>query len=128
MKTLIAALTLGTFLAAPAFAQSYDPDVGSGNLTRSRGAPALTWSIDQRAFAQVTPKRHKQVAAKRHKLRARRDAFSAYAAVPPSTAATTRETAIHDCAVTSQRYTETTWDNVQSFQYRACMMQHGQVE
>ena len=120
MKMLIAALTLGTFVAAPAFAQSYDPDVGSGNLTRSRGAPALTWSVDQSAFAEVTPKRHK--------LRARRGAFSAYAAVPPSTAATTRETAIHDCAVTSQRYTETTWDNVQSFQYRSCMMQHGQVE
>ena len=76
MKMLVAALTLGTFVAAPAFAQS----------------------------------------------------FSAYAAVTPSTAATARETAIRDCAVTSQRYTETTWNNVQSFQYRACMMQHGLVE
>src|SRR5262245_49023318 len=100
MKMLIAALMLGTFVAAPAFAQSYDRDVGSGNLTRSRGAPALTWSVDQSAFAQVAPKRHK--------LRARSGAFSAYAAVPASTAATAREKAIHGCAVTSERYTETT--------------------
>jgi hypothetical protein len=33
MKKLIAAAALATVLASPALAQSYDPDLGSGNIT-----------------------------------------------------------------------------------------------
>jgi hypothetical protein len=40
MKTIIAALALATAIASPAFAQSYDPSVGSGNLTAQYNAPA----------------------------------------------------------------------------------------
>jgi hypothetical protein len=32
MKTIIAAAGLATLIAFPAFAQSYDPSVGSGNI------------------------------------------------------------------------------------------------
>jgi hypothetical protein len=32
MKTLIAALALTTLIASPTFAQSWDPDVGTGNI------------------------------------------------------------------------------------------------
>ena len=32
MKTLIAAVALATLVASPTFAQSWDPDVGSGNI------------------------------------------------------------------------------------------------
>jgi hypothetical protein len=34
MNKLIAAVTLATVIAAPAFAQSFDPSVGSGNIAR----------------------------------------------------------------------------------------------
>src|SRR5262245_37677935 len=55
MKMLIAAVTLGTVIAAPAFAQSYDPDLGSGNVSGFTAGPAYAWSVDQDAFAQVVP-------------------------------------------------------------------------
>jgi hypothetical protein len=32
MKTLIAAVALATLVASPTFAQSWDPDVGTGNI------------------------------------------------------------------------------------------------
>jgi hypothetical protein len=32
MKTLIAAVALATLVASPALAQSWDPDVGTGNI------------------------------------------------------------------------------------------------
>jgi len=32
MKTLVAAVALAAVVASPAFAQSYDPSVGSGNV------------------------------------------------------------------------------------------------
>ena len=35
MKQLVAAAAFGLVIASPAFAQSYDPDLGSGNLTYS---------------------------------------------------------------------------------------------
>ena len=35
MKKLVAVAAFGLVIASPAFAQSYDPDLGSGNLTSS---------------------------------------------------------------------------------------------
>ena len=45
MKKLIAAAAVATALASPAFAQSYDPDVGSGNI-----APPLNAHAPRGAF------------------------------------------------------------------------------
>jgi hypothetical protein len=35
MKMLIVGLAVATLLGEPAFAQSYDPDIGTGNITPS---------------------------------------------------------------------------------------------
>jgi len=56
MKKLIAAVALVTVVAAPAFAQSFDPSVGSGNIARQvTGDDALS------AYAQQsrTPTAHR---------------------------------------------------------------------
>ena len=37
MRTTIAAVALATLVASPAFAQSYDPDLGSGNIAAQVG-------------------------------------------------------------------------------------------
>jgi hypothetical protein len=50
-KSLIAAALL-TVIAAPAFAQSFDPDVGSGNIAH-QASPAVTSFRAQDAFAQA---------------------------------------------------------------------------
>jgi len=58
-KMLLAAAAL--VLATPAFAQSYDPSVGSGNIAHAQAArPNLYMQVapqayDQGAFAQVRP-------------------------------------------------------------------------
>src|SRR5262249_35840847 len=98
-KTLIAALTLGTLIAAPAFAQSNNADSGRRLLAAYR------------AYAAVTPFGSP---ADRQK--------------PQSTGSLPREASVHECSVTSRRYLETTWGNMQMFQFRACMMVHGQGE
>jgi hypothetical protein len=54
MKNIIAAVAFATLIASPAFAQSYDPSVGSGNIARAQ-APALQLKLhgDNAAYAQV---------------------------------------------------------------------------
>jgi hypothetical protein len=55
-KKLLVAAALVTVIAAPAFAQSFDPEVGSGNI-----APVVTNQGNQNttsAYAQATPKSH----------------------------------------------------------------------
>jgi hypothetical protein len=74
MKFLVAAaVALATLVASPAFAQSYDPDLGSGNIAPPSDDPnytagvyqggynAFAWSPAQGgygAFAQVPAGRH----------------------------------------------------------------------
>jgi hypothetical protein len=57
MKMLVAAVALATLVASPAFAQSYDPDVGSGNVVPQADAAnylrAPVQQNDANAFAQV---------------------------------------------------------------------------
>jgi hypothetical protein len=57
MKTIIAAATFATLIASPAFAQSYDPSVGSGNIAPKVQvqAPTLQMKLQaaQGAYAQV---------------------------------------------------------------------------
>ena len=49
MKTTIAAVLLATVIASPAFAQSYDPDLGSGNLVGQSAAPVLHFNLNSKA-------------------------------------------------------------------------------
>jgi len=55
MRTIIAAAALATIVASPAFAQSYDPSVGSGNIAPRVTAPAprVLYRGAHGAFAQV---------------------------------------------------------------------------
>ena len=39
-----------------------------------------------------------------------------------------RSAAVHDCAVASRSYSETTWASMQSYQYRTCMMRRKETE
>jgi len=39
-----------------------------------------------------------------------------------------RTAAIHACSAVAGRYTEYTWGNMEIYQYRACMAEHGQKE
>ena len=57
MKMLVAAVALATLVASPAFAQSYDPDIGSGNVAPRADAAnylrAPLYRGQLGAFAQV---------------------------------------------------------------------------
>jgi len=54
MKTTIAAVLLATAIASPAFAQSYDPSVGSGNIVQPSATRSLHLNFNgQGAYAQV---------------------------------------------------------------------------
>jgi hypothetical protein len=42
-------------VASPAFAQSYDPSVGSGNIAHAQSAPQTVYRGPEGAFARVAP-------------------------------------------------------------------------
>jgi|SRR5262245_23163774 len=130
MKTFIATLALASLLAFPAFAQSYDPDLGSGNIARSAESTTYTASIPQQrqgGFARVAPG-------------AAGSAAAAFAAVTPfgtpagvnggnqSGAGAARDAALRECSVISRRFQQSTWGTMDIHQHRACMVQHGQAE
>ncbi len=54
MSKIVAALAIATVIASPAFAQSFDPSVGSGNIARSpyRSSPSVPNGNAQQAYAQ----------------------------------------------------------------------------
>jgi hypothetical protein len=56
MKKIIAAAAFATLVASPAFAQSYDPSVGSGNIAPHAQASTLQLNLHRgahAAYAQV---------------------------------------------------------------------------
>jgi hypothetical protein len=55
MNKLIAAVALATVVASPAFAQSYDPSVGSGNLNSApfNSGQSFQWGTPYNARAQA---------------------------------------------------------------------------
>jgi len=57
MKTLVTAMVLATLVASPSFAQSFDPDVGSGNIAPAPYGETLTGASNYQngadAFAQA---------------------------------------------------------------------------
>ena len=52
MKTMLLAAA-ALFIAAPAFAQSSDPDLGSGNIGRVQTAPVGVYQGTEGAYARV---------------------------------------------------------------------------
>jgi hypothetical protein len=129
MKTLFAALALASVLVSPAFAQSYDPDLGTGNIARFEATAPSTAA--QAAYAQVRP----GTAAVRPQARAATSAQSpltAYGSVTPfgspTEASAAREKALNECSAAARKYTQTTWSHMELHQYRSCMAQHGQPE
>jgi hypothetical protein len=54
MSKIVAALAIATVIASPAFAQSFDPSVGSGNIARSpyRSSPSVANGNAHQAYAQ----------------------------------------------------------------------------
>jgi hypothetical protein len=136
MNKLIAAVALATVLASPAFAQSYDPDLGTGNIAAQIEAPASR-SDAQGAYAQV---RHGAGAAV-HRPNGQGGArlpspYAAYGAVTPfgspasdrNDATAARAAAIRACSAIAAPYKEMTWGHMGIHQYRTCMTQHGQAE
>jgi hypothetical protein len=125
MKTLIASLVFASLLASPAFAQSYDPDLGTGNI--------VSWSDSARDAPQ---RGHAGVA---RVPGGAGSATTAYGAVTPFGApvqgqngrnhsSTAREQALRECSAGAAPYKQTTWGNMEIHQYRICMVQHGQAE
>jgi hypothetical protein len=128
MRMLVAGVAFATLVASPAFAQSYDPDVGTGNIVQGNYSTTDT-SVPARshgAFARVAPGRAASP-------------YAAQAAVTPfgspagsqngaSHMKTAREKALRECSQISRRYTQTTWGSMDGYQHRTCMVQHGQME
>ena len=61
MKKVLAVLAITTAIATPALAQSYDPDVGTGNITPSSWTDTSTAGFN--AMAQA-PRAHREQATK----------------------------------------------------------------
>jgi hypothetical protein len=129
MKKLMLTVALASIVASPAFAQSYDPDIGTGNIAAQIEAPAAQ-SNAQTAYAQVpagTAIRH----VNRH--RAGHSPYKAFGAVTPFGSPTTvtnasRDTAVRECSGVAGPYRQSTWGNFEIHLYRSCMSQHGQME
>jgi hypothetical protein len=73
MSRIVAALAIATVIASPAFAQSFDPSVGSGNIVSSpyRSNPIVPNGTPHHAYAQspfavhstrayITPRRERK--------------------------------------------------------------------
>ena len=119
MRKFLAIVALAMAFASPAFAQSYNPDIGSGNIVQAPGGhPA--WSNVARGAVNSS-------------------ATSAYGAVTPfgspssaqhkqGGAGSAREAALRECSAMGRRYTQTTWGTMEIHQFRTCMAQHGHAE
>jgi hypothetical protein len=108
-KILATAALLATLVASPAFAQSYDPDVGTGNIAQySTTAPTPGTGIYLRADDAAAP--------------------LGGAASVRSHGSDARATSLRECSDVGRRYLDTTWGLMSAQLYRSCMAQHGQAE
>jgi hypothetical protein len=57
LKTIVLGATLSLTMATASFAQSYDPDIGSGNIARSYGGSRYFGRIPSGWRAMVVPHR-----------------------------------------------------------------------
>ena len=114
MKKLIAAVVLAMALASPALAQSYNPDVGTGNIVPYAGVQAPQSNAGN-AYAQA------------------RGAQAAFGSVTPSGASTANVTgsrgeSLRECSALAAPFRQNTWGNMDIHQFRSCMALHGQTE
>jgi hypothetical protein len=129
MKKLMLTVALASIIASPGLAQSYDPDIGTGNIAAQIEAPAAQ-SNAQAAYARVpagTAVRH----VNRH--RAAHAPYQAFGAVTPfgspaSATNASRDVAVRECSALAAPYRQTTWGNFEIHLYRTCMSQHSQAE
>jgi hypothetical protein len=119
LKTIALAAAV-TFAALPASAQSYDPDVGSGNLAQH----SESYRNGSGVYLSA-PIRHSRVSQERS-LRELYNTVNPVRAEAPAGGG--RASAIRDCAATSRGYSEPTWGDMQDNLYRSCMAEHGQAE
>jgi hypothetical protein len=55
-------------------------------------------------------------------------ASPSYAQAPGTEMSGARAGAIHECSVLADQYPQYDWGNMEIYQYRACMAEHGQQE
>ena len=67
LRALVLGAAVSAALATPSFAQSYDPDVGSGNIVRSYGGFSRFGGINRGWRASVSHYRH----GRHHRVRHR---------------------------------------------------------
>jgi hypothetical protein len=130
MKTFVAGVALAALVAFPAFAQSYDPDIGTGNIAPPSDDPAYAWGSYQRVepFARVVPRGHR--AGSPHAAYGAATPFGSPSSTPErkNNGGDARTAAVRECSEMSRKYGETTWGSLQMHQFRMCMAQHGQPE
>ena len=128
MKMLATSAVLVALLVSPALAQSYDPSVGSGNIAPPTGYNPNADQVS--AYGRAVGG-----TAQRH------PGHAAYGAATPfgtpgvgetnarRAGATGRDAALRECSALARRYPDQSYGgNTGSFQFRACMTEHGQAE
>src|SRR5262245_17430653 len=101
MKKIILAAILAAAIATPALAQSYDPDLGTGNIAQVQAPASQTGA--QGAFAQVRP--GAPAATVKGQRGARSSSpYNAYNAVTPfgspaNASSAGREASVRECSV-----------------------------
>jgi hypothetical protein len=108
-KIFVTAALLMALAASPALAQSYDPDLGTGNIVQGSVSTPSS-GIYLRADEPAAPL---------GRTNAGRNGGGNTDA---------RAAAIRECNLAARIYLDTTWGLMQSQQYRSCMARRGQVE
>jgi hypothetical protein len=123
MNKFFAAVALTMLLVSPAFGQSYDPHLGSGNIAPHIQAAPSAADAFAREDHPAAPRRLNGSAARR----AAQAAHRAFASFGASTEGE-RATALRGCSSAAGEYKQTTWGSMELHAYRACMAAHGQTE
>ena len=120
MKAFVAGVVLAIVVALPASVQSYDPDVGTGNIGAPSDVPYAGAHAPFTPFAQVVPGGERF-----------RSPYTAHGAVmpfgTPDTAAPSRKNggedartaAVCECSAMARKYTQTTWGTYEMHQFAA---------
>jgi len=127
MRMLAAAAVLATLVASPGLAQSFDPDLGTGNLVQRNDTTPQTNGVPARGrggVSRVAPGR----AGSPVYLSATPFDSSAGSGNGGNHGNAAREKALRECSSLSRRFTETGWGTTATHQHRTCMAHHGQME
>ena len=119
-RIIVIGATLAALTSSPALAQGYGPPPSSSVYGTPYQAVPQEQAVPQGPARRANP-------------------YSAYGAVTPfgspgaagggaGNMSAAREKAMRNCMVEARRYSQTTWGNMESHQYRTCMAQQGQPE